>query len=73
MAKIVKEGLTFDDVLLVPLDQFKLVRKFVGAEGVAPKLNKTPLSNATALRNQRRSDSTSQKCIFVIRVDSRFF
>ena len=29
-----------DDVLLVPLDQFKLVRKFVGAEGVAPKLNK---------------------------------
>ncbi|MDD6467437.1 MAG: transcription-repair coupling factor [Erysipelotrichaceae bacterium] len=29
-----------DDVLLVPLDQFRLVRKFVGAEGVAPKLNK---------------------------------
>lgn len=29
-----------DDVLLVPLEQFQLVRKFVGGEGVRPKLNK---------------------------------
>lgn len=29
-----------DDVLLVPLDQFKLVRKFVSKEGATPKLNK---------------------------------
>ena len=29
-----------DDVLLVPLEQFRLVRKFVGSEAVAPKLNK---------------------------------
>ncbi len=27
------------DVLYVPLDQFKLVRKFVGKEGICPKLN----------------------------------
>ena len=29
-----------NDVLYVPLEQFRLVRKFVGKEGVAPKLNK---------------------------------
>ncbi|MGL5541528.1 MAG: transcription-repair coupling factor [Erysipelotrichaceae bacterium] len=29
-----------DDVLFVPLDQFKLIRKFVSKEGVAVKLNK---------------------------------
>ncbi|MBR2685632.1 MAG: transcription-repair coupling factor [Erysipelotrichaceae bacterium] len=29
-----------DDVLLVPLEQFHLVRKFVSREGVTPKLNK---------------------------------
>lgn len=29
-----------DDQLLVPLEQFKLVRKFVSKEGAAPKLNK---------------------------------
>ncbi len=29
-----------DDALLVPLEQFKLVRKFVSREGVHPKLNK---------------------------------
>ncbi len=29
-----------DDMLLVPLDQFKLVRKFVSKEGAIPKLNK---------------------------------
>lgn len=29
-----------DDVLLVPLDQFKLVRKFISKEGAVPKLNK---------------------------------
>ncbi len=29
-----------DDVLLVPLEQFRLVRKFVGAEGVGVRLNK---------------------------------
>lgn len=28
------------DVLYVPLEQFKLIRKFVGKEGAAPKLNK---------------------------------
>ena len=28
------------DVLYVPLEQFKLVRKFVGKDGVAPKINK---------------------------------
>ena len=29
-----------DNVLLVPLEQFKLVRKFVGSEGITPKLSK---------------------------------
>lgn len=29
-----------DDILLVPLDQFRLVRKFVSKEGASPKLNK---------------------------------
>ena len=29
-----------DDMLLVPLEQFKLIRKFVSKEGAAPKLNK---------------------------------
>lgn len=29
-----------DDVLLVPLEQFKLIRKFVSKEGASPKLNK---------------------------------
>lgn len=29
-----------DDILLVPLEQFQLVRKFVSREGVKPKLNK---------------------------------
>lgn len=29
-----------DDVLLVPLEQFQLIRKFVSKEGAAPKLNK---------------------------------
>ena len=29
-----------DDILLVPLEQFQLVRKFVSREGVTPKLNK---------------------------------
>ena len=29
-----------DDLLLVPLEQFKLIRKFVSKEGAAPKLNK---------------------------------
>ncbi|MEG0699813.1 MAG: transcription-repair coupling factor [Erysipelotrichaceae bacterium] len=29
-----------NDILLVPLEQFKLVRKFVGKEGAVPKLNK---------------------------------
>jgi transcription-repair coupling factor (superfamily II helicase) len=29
-----------DDVLYVPLEQFRLVRKFVSGEGVSPKLNK---------------------------------
>jgi len=29
-----------DDILLVPLEQFRLVRKFVGSEAIAPKLNK---------------------------------
>lgn len=29
-----------DDTLLVPLEQFQLVRKFVSREGVVPKLNK---------------------------------
>lgn len=29
-----------DDVLLVPLEQFSLVRKFVSSEGAQPKLNK---------------------------------
>ncbi|MBQ1304855.1 MAG: transcription-repair coupling factor, partial [Erysipelotrichales bacterium] len=29
-----------DDVLLVPLDQFKLVRKFIGSEGTVPRLSK---------------------------------
>ena len=26
--------------MLIPLEQFKLIRKFVSKEGVAPKLNK---------------------------------
>ena len=29
-----------DDVLLVPLEQFQLIRKFVSKEGASPKLNK---------------------------------
>lgn len=29
-----------DDILLVPLEQFQLVRKFVSREGMTPKLNK---------------------------------
>lgn len=29
-----------NDELLVPLEQFRLVRKFVSREGVVPKLNK---------------------------------
>lgn len=29
-----------DDALLVPLEQFKLIRKFVSKEGASPKLNK---------------------------------
>ena len=29
-----------DDVLLVPLEQFRLIRKFVSKEGASPKLNK---------------------------------
>ena len=29
-----------DDVLLVPLEQFKLVRKFIGSEGTVPRLSK---------------------------------
>ena len=29
-----------DDVLLVPLEQFQLVRKFVGSEAIVPKLSK---------------------------------
>lgn len=29
-----------DDVLLVPLEQFRLVRKFIGSEGVVPRLSK---------------------------------
>ena len=29
-----------DDVLFVPLEQFKLIRKFVSKEGASPKLNK---------------------------------
>lgn len=29
-----------DDVLLVPLEQFKLIRKFMSKEGATPKLNK---------------------------------
>ncbi len=29
-----------NDVLYVPLEQFKLVRKFVGKDGVSPKINK---------------------------------
>ena len=29
-----------NDELLVPLEQFQLIRKFVSCEGVVPKLNK---------------------------------
>ena len=29
-----------DDVLFVPLEQFRLVRKFISKEGAVPKLNK---------------------------------
>ena len=36
-----------DDVLLVPLEQFHLVRKFVSREGVTPKLNKLGTSEWT--------------------------
>ena len=38
-----------DDELLVPLEQFRLVRKFVGSEGVGIKLNKigSPVWNKT--------------------------
>lgn len=35
--RIVYKG---NDELLIPLEQFKLIRKFVSKEGVAPKLNK---------------------------------
>ena len=44
--------------LLVPLEQFRLVRKFVSREGVVPKLNKLGTGNGRRRRNGFRRIST---------------
>ena len=41
-----------DDVLLVPLEQFKLLRKFVSSEGVSVKLNKLGGSEWSKTKNR---------------------
>lgn len=40
------------DVLYVPLEQFKLIKKFSGREGVAPKLNKLGTSEWEKTKNK---------------------
>ncbi|MDD3923546.1 MAG: transcription-repair coupling factor [Erysipelotrichaceae bacterium] len=39
-----------DDILLVPLEQFQLVRKFVSKEGVMPRLNKLGTQEWTKIK-----------------------
>lgn len=41
-----------DDVLLVPLEQFKLLRKFVSSEGISVKLNKLGGSDWNKTKNR---------------------
>ncbi len=45
-----------DDELLVPLEQFKLVRKFVGSEGVGIKLNKIGSSSWSKTKAKVQAD-----------------
>lgn len=48
-----------DDVLYVPLEQFKLVRKFISKEGAAPKLNKLG-SNEWEKTKKRISENVAE-------------
>ena len=54
-----------DDVLLVPLEQFHLVRKFVSREGVQPKLNKLGSSewSRTKARLQENVDNIAERLL----------
>ncbi len=45
-----------NDELLVPLEQFSLVRKFVSREGVAPKLNKLGSNEWTRTKNKLKAN-----------------
>lgn len=48
-----------DDVLYVPLEQFRLVRKFVSGEGASPKLNKLG-SNEWSKTKKRLSENIAE-------------
>ncbi len=54
-----------DDELLVPLEQFRLVRKFVGSEGVGIKLNKigSPVWNKTREKIKEDVDDIAARLV----------
>lgn len=54
-----------DDSLFVPLEQFRLVRKFVSREGVVPKLNKLGSNewNKTKARIKESVDNIAERLI----------